>query len=153
MSLGPSVELQKASLEAKHLKKKLKEKRENQDLLWCRLVDQEFLTTDAERRKGRLAEREADVINQACKIAFSMGFKRCKIIAQAYLPADSVELLQVNFLDESLKVVTANSVEKFTRASRYSAKANKVDAAFQTEEAIGAKEGCSRASHSDNALE
>ena len=107
---------------------------------------------NAKRREGRLAKRRAEIINQACKTAFSAGFERYKIMAQVHFSADSVKLLLVNFLDESLKTVTADRAEKFARTSCYSAEANKVNAAVQTEKVTDVEKSCSEASHSNDTL-
>ena len=85
-------------------------------------------------------------------MVFSVGFERCKIISPTHLLVDSVKLLQFNFLDESLKAVTVDSIEKFARASRYFTEANKVDVAIQIEVAASTEEGYSRASCSNDAL-
>ena len=66
---------------------------------------------------------------------------------RAHIPTDSIKLLQADLLDENLLAVMAVSAEKFTRASRYSVEANKINMTVQTEEATDVEEDCSRASH------
>ena len=61
-------------------------------------------------------------------MAFFADFKRCKIMARAYLPIDSIKLLQADLLDENLLAMVVESTEKFVRISRYSTEANKIDA-------------------------
>ena len=79
------------------LEKKLKLSKEGQALLSGQLIDQELLTRNALGRVDQLATRGIRIISQDCKIAFSIGFVRCKAMARMHLPTDSVELLQANF--------------------------------------------------------
>ena len=102
---------------------------------------------NALKRIDWLARRGVKIINQACKIAFSIGFERCKIMAQVHLPADSTELLQANFSNESLKVVTKDSTRRFAKIYHGIVEINKVDTATQTEGDVGTEEDHSEASH------
>ena len=100
-----------------------------------------------ERRVVRLAKKEAKIINQACRMTFSVGFERCKRMVQAHLSAKIIGLLQADVVDESLIAIAADSMKKFVRTSHHSTEANKINVAIQTEEVTGAKRGRSEASH------
>ena len=100
----------------------------------------------AKRRAGWLAKKKAEIINQACRMVFSVGFKRCKRIVQMQLPTDSVGSHQVDVVDESLIAIAADRAEKFVRASRHSIEANNINVAIQTEEVTDAKGGHSETS-------
>ena len=71
------------------------------------------------------------------------------MLAQMHLPANNTEPLQINFPDKSLKVVTEDSIGRFAKISQGLSltEASKNDAATQTEEAVGAEEGCSETNH------
>ena len=67
------------------------------------------------------------------------------------LPADVIEILQADCIDERLLAVVADSVEKFVRAACYFAEPNKVHTTIQTEKAINVEEDCFRADHPSGA--
>lgn len=46
----------------------------------------------------------AEAIMKVCKMGFSIGFERCKLMAQAFLP-NNAEFLKANPSYESLKVM------------------------------------------------
>ena len=80
----------------------------------------------------RQAKRGVEIINQAYESAFSTGFERCKAMAEPHLIIAHVELLKANLLDESLKIIIADSTERFARASRYLVEPSKGDAAIHS---------------------
>ena len=66
----------------------------------------------------------------ACKLKFSIGFERCKEMAQMHLPTDSTGFLQMDSLDSSLKVVISHCLEKIVKAFDSLVGTNKVDSAI-----------------------
>ena len=74
-------------------------------------------------------KKEAGIINQACKMAFFVGFEKYKAIAQTYLPTDVIKLLQTDCIDERLLAIVVDSMKKFARMAYYSIEPNKVHAA------------------------
>ena len=68
-------------------------------------------------------------------------------MVQAHFFANSIGLLQVDIVDESLIAIAVDSVKKFARTSCHSIEANKISVAIQTEKVISAKGGRFEVSH------
>ena len=124
--MEPFAKLQEASPEVEYWKKELEEAKESHDHLWHQFREQELLTIYAEKWVDRLVKKRNKIIHQTCRMAFLAGFERCKIMIRVHLPTDSIGLLQAVVMDESLIAIAADSAEKFTQASRYSIKMNKI---------------------------
>ena len=72
---------------------------------------------------------------QACKLAFSVGFKRCREKAWMYLSIDNIKLLRMDLPNESLRAMIDHCLEKSVSASDGLVGTNKIHSVTQTEEA------------------
>lgn len=53
----------------------------------------------------------ADAIVEACKMGFFAGFKRCKQMAQAFLPNNGAKILKINPSNGSLKAMVDDRIK------------------------------------------
>lgn len=86
-------------------------------VLHCQLLDQEILALLPNKKVSRLEKKGAKAMAQAYKTAFTVGFKRCKSMAQAQLLGISVESLQANLFYRSLKDAMNENIKKFMKIS------------------------------------
>ncbi|EHA8590817.1 hypothetical protein COCNU_scaffold024834G000010 [Cocos nucifera] len=82
-------------------------------------------------RLKQLEKTRNDLVAKTCRLGFSTSFEKCKEIALAHLPADSIEFLQI---DENLRSIICFCLKRFTSASNIIIGTNKVDSAVQTKE-------------------
>lgn len=78
------------------------------------LVDQEQLTNFAKRTE-RMETTGAEIVLEACRKGFFMGFKRCKLMVLAYLFNIDTELPRTNPSNESLEVMVDDHVKMLVK--------------------------------------
>lgn len=85
-------------------------------------------------KASRLKKKGVKAMMKACKIAFTVGFEKCKSMIQAHLPTITSNFCMC--LYECLKAVIDESIQAFMRISEWLLFEIKVNAASQTEECI-----------------
>lgn len=78
-------------------------------------MDQELQAQFANKKESQLEKKGTETITEACKMGFSTGFEKCKLMAQAFLPCNSAKLLKTDSSNQSLKTVVHDYIGAFLK--------------------------------------